>query len=211
MTDAPKQAVIEREREPETRTWPPPQGQWTYEDWLRLPDDNWQYEVIKGVMYMAPAPSTDHQDIATELGWHMLNFIKQGQLGKLYHAPVNVYLPGQETPVEPDLVFIAANRLEIISKRGIEGAPDLVVEILSPNSWWRDRRAKLPLYEETGVRECWLIDPELQTIEIYALRDQSYALLGQWGRGEVAASEVMAGFEIGIEVIMPVVKGMKND
>jgi Uma2 family endonuclease len=67
------------------------------------------------------------------------------------------------------------------------------------------------LYEETGVRECWLIDPELQTIEIYALRDQSYALLGQWGRGEVAASEVMAGFEIGIEVIMPVVKGMKND
>lgn len=59
------------------------------------------------------------------------------------------------------------------------------------------------MYEETGVPECWLIDPELQTIEIYVLRERSYALLGQWGRGEVAASLVMAGFEIGVEAIMP--------
>lgn len=203
MAEVTKQITVEVERQVGELTWPPPQGQWTYEDWLRLPTDSWQYEVIKGVLHMAPAPNTDHQGIATELSWHMLNFIKQGQLGKLYHAPIDVYLPGQETPVEPDLVFIAATRLNIISKRGIEGAPDLVVEILSPNSWWRDRRAKLPLYEETGVRECWLIDPELQTIEIYVLRDQSYALLGQWGRGEVAASPVMAGFEIGVEEIMP--------
>jgi Uma2 family endonuclease len=61
-----------------------------------------------------------------------------------------------------------------------------------------------PKYEETGVLECWLIDPELQTVEIYVLRDQSYALLGQWGRGEVTVSQVMVGFEIGVEMIMPV-------
>ncbi len=138
MTGQPKQAVANMERpvgeSAQERAWPPRQGQWTYEDWLRLPEDNWQYEVIKRVLYVAPAPNTDHQGIVTELGWHMLNFIKQGQRGKLYHAPIDVYLPGQETPVEPDLVFIAANRLEIISKRGIEGAPDMVVEILSPSS-----------------------------------------------------------------------------
>ena len=211
MTNRPKQPVAEMERlataQTRERTWPPPQGQWTYEDWLRLPDDNWQYEVIKGVLYMTPAPNTGHQFISRELLWHMLNFVKQHQLGELYNAPIDVYLPGQETPVEPDSVFIAANRLEIISKRGIEGVPDLVVEILSPNNWWRDRRAKLPLYEETGVPECWLIDPELQTIEIYVLRDQSYALLGKWGRGETAVSQVMVGFEIGVEAVMPVANG----
>jgi Uma2 family endonuclease len=208
MTNSPKQPAAEMEplvaSQTQERAWPPPQGQWTYEDWLRLPDDNWRYEVIKGVLHMAPAPNIDHQYISRELLWHMLNFVKQHQLGELYNAPIDVYLPGQVTPIEPDLVFITANRLELISKRGIEGAPDLVVEILSPNSWWRDRRAKLPLYEETGVLECWLIDPELQTVEIYVLRDQSYALLGQWGRGEVAISQVMVGFEIGVEMIMPV-------
>lgn len=185
------------------RAWPPPQGQWTYEDWLRLPDDGWQYEVIKGVLYMTPAPNTDHQLVSRELLWHMLNYIKQHGLGELFDAPIDVYLPGQETPVEPDLVFIATARQEIISKRGIEDAPDLIVEILSPSNWWRDRRAKLPLYEETGVPEFWIIDPDLQTVEVYVLRDQQYVLLGQWGQGELVTSQALTGFQVAVDDIMP--------
>jgi Uma2 family endonuclease len=193
---------IER-RSAAERAWPPPQGQWTYEDWLRLPDDGWQYEVIKGVLYMTPAPNTDHQLVSRELLWHMLNFVKQHGLGELFNAPIDVYLPGQETPVEPDLAFIATARQEIISKRGIEDAPDLIVEILSPSNWWRDRRAKLPLYEETGVPECWIIDPDLQTVEVFVLRDQQYVLLGQWGQGEVVTSQALTGFQVAVDDIMP--------
>lgn len=103
--------------------------------------------------------------------------------------------------MEPDLVFISKKGLHLISDRGIEGAPDLVVEVLSHRSWWRDRRVKLPLYEETGVPECWLVDLQKHTIDVYGLRGNSYALLGKWGPGERARSEVLPGFEVRVEAI----------
>ncbi len=185
------------------RPWPPPQGQWTYEDWLRLPDDGWQYEVIKGVLYMVPAPTTKHQRVSGNLELALRLFVREHRLGEVFDAPTNVYLPGQETPVEPDLLFVSARGKATVSERGIEGAPDLVVEILSPRTWWRDRRVKMPLYEETGVQELWLIDPDVRAIEVYVLRDGAYALLGQWGPGEQVHSEVLEGFVIGVDEIMP--------
>lgn len=153
---------------------------------------------------MSPAPNPVHQHIVRELLWHMLNFIKQHHLGEIYPAPIDVYLPGQETPVEPDLIFIAAGRLDIISKRGIEGAPDLIVEILSPTNWWHDRRNKQPLYQETGVLELWLIEPELRSVEVYVLRDGQYALLGKWGQSETVISEVLSDFQVAVDEIIPV-------
>lgn len=186
----------------EERAWPPPQGQWTYEDWLRLPDDGWQYEVIKGVLYMVPAPTPQHQRASSNLELRMKLFVMEHHLGEVFYAPLDVYPPGQETPVEPDLLFIAAERAHLISERGIEGAPDLVVEVLSPKTWWRDRRVKVPLYEETGVRECWLVDPAARTIEVYILRGRTYELLDQWGPGENAHSEVLEGFEVAVEDII---------
>jgi len=182
--------------------WPPRQGEWTYEDWLRLPDDGWQYEVIKGVLYMVPAPTTTHQRISRELQWHMLNFIRQHHLGELFDAPTDVYLPGQETPVQPDLLFVTIGRAHLISERGIEGTPDLVVEILSPKTWWRDRRVKVPLYEEAGVRECWIVDPAASAIEVYVLRGQTYELMGRRGPGEVVHCEVLKGFEMAVDAIL---------
>lgn len=184
------------------RSWPPPQGQWTYEDWLRLPDDGWQYEIIKGVLYMVPAPTTTHQRISGNLEFALQLFVRQEQAGEVFYAPIDVYLPGQETPVQPDLMFIATGRRDLISERGIEGAPDLVVEILSPRTWWRDLRVKLPLYEETGVRECWVMDPKTKTVEVYVLHEEQYALLGRWGPGEIAHSEALAGFEVAVDAVM---------
>ncbi len=186
----------------EERAWPPPQGQWTYEDWLRLPDDGWQYEVIKGVLYTVPAPTPHHQRASGNLELRMKLFVMEHSLGEVFYAPLDVYLPGQETPVEPDLLFIAAERAHLVSERGIEGAPDLVVEVLSPKTWWRDRRVKVPLYEETGVRECWLVDSAARIIEMYILRGRAYELLGRWGPGEIAHSEVLKGFEVAVEEIV---------
>ena len=193
--------VLEAVPERIGHSWPPPQGDWTYEDWLQLSDDGWQYEVVKGVLYMVPAPAPSHQRVCRRLMRTMDAFVEKCGLGEVFFAPLDVYLPGQETPVEPDLIFISTERLHFISDRGIEGAPDLVVEVLSPRSWWRDRRVKLPLYEETGVPECWLVDPQNNTIEVYGLRGNSYALLGRWGPGEGARSEILLGFEVEVEVI----------
>lgn len=203
MTQPQKAAVVVPQAIDEAkRSWPPPQGQWTYEDWLRLPDDGWQYEVIKGVLYMVPAPPTTHQRVSGNLEFALRLFVRQEQAGEVFDAPTDVYLPGQETPVQPDLIFIATGRRNLISERGVEGVPDLVVEILSPRTWWRDLRVKMPLYEETGVRECWVIDPKTKTVEVCVLREEQYALLGRWGPGEVARSEALAGFEVAVDAVM---------
>jgi len=133
----------------------------------------------------------------------MWQFVRERGLGEVFGAPTDVYLPGQETPVQPDLLFVATGESATIGERGIEGVPDLVVEILSPRTWWRDRRVKMPLYEETGVRELWLVDPDLRAIEVYVLREGAYALLGQWGPGEQIRSEVLAGSVLGVDDVMP--------
>ncbi|OGO43254.1 MAG: hypothetical protein A2Z04_08775 [Chloroflexi bacterium RBG_16_57_9] len=184
------------------RPWPPPQGEWTFEDWLKLPEDGWQYEVIKGVLHMTPAPKPPHQRASGKLYTRMSNFAERHNLGEVFFAPIDVYLPGQETPVQPDLVFLAAERQSLISDRGIEGTPDLVVEILSGRTWWRDLKVKQPLYEETGVRELWILDIEKKVIEVYVLREGSYALLGHWGPGERAQSEALVGFEVAVDEVM---------
>jgi Uma2 family endonuclease len=185
------------------QSWPPPQGQWTYEDWLRLPDDGWQYEVIKGVLYMVPTPTTTHQRVCFNLALGLGTFVRERRLGEVFTAPVDVYLPDQETPVQPDLLFIAAGRREIIRERGIEGAPDLVIEVLSPRTWWRDRRVKLPLYEETGVPECWLVDPQSRSVEVYHREGATYSLLGHWTIGETVRSAVL-GCEVVVDDILVV-------
>lgn len=192
------------ELEVDEHPWPPPQGEWTYQDYLRLPDDGWQYEIVKGVLYMVPAPTTSHQGASRNLEFRMWDFVQKYHLGKVFFAPTDVYLPGQETPVQPDLLFVAIERLEIISERGIEGTPDLVVEIISPRTWWRDLKVKLPLYEKTGVSECWIVNPEKQTIEVYFLEGKSYALLGHWKNGEVARSQVLDGFQVAVDEVMEV-------
>ncbi len=186
------------------RAWPPPQGQWTYEDWLRLPEDGWRYEVIKGELYMVPGPSTQHQGVCLNLTLALAAFVNRHRAGKVFFAPTDVYLPDQETPVQPDLLVVLAERAGLISERGIEGAPDLVVEIASPSTWWKDMRVKLPLYQETGVREYWTIDITTKTVQVLALQGHHYAILGHWGSGQTVASDVLRGFEIAVDAIFAV-------
>jgi len=87
--------TVERERQP----WPPEQGQWTYEDWLQLPDDGFRYEILDGVLHMAPPPTTSHQTAVTDLSRHFGNFVAEHKLGRLLVAPCGVRLPGQPVPV----------------------------------------------------------------------------------------------------------------
>jgi Uma2 family endonuclease len=199
MPDAP---IGPKEVATAERAWPPAQGEWTYEDWLKLSDDGYRYEVIDGVLYMSPPLLIRHQRTSIRLETHFMDFLKLHPLGEILHAPVGVRLPNQPVPFQPDIVFVRGERLHIIGENYIEGVPDLVVEILSPSNWLYDRREKMRVYQEAGVPEYWIIDPGAETIEIYLLEQGSYRLAGQYSRGEVAASRVLPGFEVPLEEIV---------
>jgi Uma2 family endonuclease len=181
----------------------PSQGKWTYEDYRSLPDDGWRYEVIEGELYMAPAPEPIHQESGGNLFAELRDFGKRNDAGKAYSAPIDVVLGSLATPVQPDVCFIIKSRLDIVKKKRIEGAPDIIVEVLSPSNWLVDRRTKLELYAKAGVREYWIIDPEARTIELFVLREERYELRGKFGVGETVRSEGLAGFEVKVEDICP--------
>ena len=114
-------------------------------------------------------------------------------------APVDVQIGDRATPVQPDIVFVARERLHIVGRERIEGAPDLVVEILSRSTAARDRGLKFDLYAASGVREYWLADPDERTLEVYVLRGQAYAPLGSYRPGEVAASELLPSLKLKVK------------
>ena len=114
------------------------------------PDDGKRYEVIDGQLYVTPPPVTEHQGASSVLFGYIGLYVRERQLGKVYSAPVGVVLD-DENGVQPDLVYISRERLHILSRRGIEGAPDLVVEIPSLSTRARDRGIKLRRYAAGGV------------------------------------------------------------
>jgi Uma2 family endonuclease len=185
--------------ETEQKWQPPPQGQWTYADFLNLPSDGWRYEIIRGELYMSPPPKERHQYSSTRLVVAFDNFVKPRKLGRVYAAPIGVTIGELATPVQPDIIFVARERLKkVVTEDGINGAPDLIVEILSPSNWADDRRTKFRLYEQAGVREYWIVDPRACTVEVFVLRGKTYDLLGKWGVGEAARSEILSGFQVAV-------------
>lgn len=188
-----------RPPESPTREWPPPQGEWTYEDWLQLPNDGMRYEVLYGVLYMSPSPSVAHQDAVSELIMLMRQYAKSNNLGLVLTSPIGVRLPEQSVPVQPDIIFVSKDRLDVVAEDYIEGAPDLIVEVLSPSNWHYDRGVKQEAYRQAGVREYWIVDYRAKTIEVLTLKAGIYTLLSKAGAGEKARSEVLAGFEVAAE------------
>jgi Uma2 family endonuclease len=198
MKDIP---VGQKETTAVERPWPPEQGEWTYEDWLKLPDDGYRYEVIDRVLYMSPPPLIRQQRGLIRLVDFFMAFLKSRPVGEVLIAPVGVRFPNQSVPLQPDIVFVRTERLDIIQEHYIEGVPDLIIEILSPSNWLYDRWEKMRVYQEAGVPEYWIADPRAQTIEIYVLEQGVYQLAGQYGRGELAVSRLLPGFAVPVEAI----------
>ncbi len=144
---------------------PPPL---TIEHYQLLPENGPRYQLIEGDLYMAPAPNRYHQEIAYNLEYILRAYVEQHPVGKLYHAPFDVFL-GLHDVFQPDIVFISNERRSILTDSGAEGAPDFVVEILSPKTARLDRDNKRRVYATSGVRELWIISPETQQIEIFLL------------------------------------------
>ncbi len=147
---------------------------YTYEDYLKTPD-NVRYELIGGDLLLLPTPDTRHQRISSEILFKMVKFIEDTDLGEVFHLPCDVYLD-QENLVEPDILFVSKERLNIIGEKNIQGAPDLVAEIISENNAYRDTIQKKRLYARFGVKEYWIVAPGEEMIEVYRLDKQGYQL-----------------------------------
>ncbi len=183
------------------RQWPAP-GEWTYEDYLDLPDDGSRYEIIWGELYMTPAPNIRHQMTSGELEFALRTFVKTHNLGVVLDAPCDVLLEPDGTPVEPDILFVSKERNHIVTAKNVNGAPDLIIEILSPSNPEHDRMRKFELYKESGVAEYWIVDPEARTIEVFVLRENKYLLLGRYEAGQAAVSEVLPGFSVAVNDVI---------
>ncbi|MBX2819393.1 MAG: Uma2 family endonuclease, partial [Rhodothermaceae bacterium] len=126
----------------------------TYEDYCQIPSDENRYEVIDGALFMSPSPVERHQRIFTHLIIRLGRFAEESGLGRLYGAPFDVILSDHNV-VQPDLLFVSKERLSIITEKNVQGAPDLVVEILSPSTADYDRGVKRRFYAAHGSREFW--------------------------------------------------------
>ena len=148
----------------------------TYEDYCQLPDDRNRYEIIDGVLYVSPAPSEKHQRAITGLIEQAGPHVRGSRLGRIYVAPFDIVF-ANDSVVQPDLVFISRERLDILTEANVRGAPDLAIEVLSPSTRSYDLRQKWEAYARFGVRYYWLVDPVAQTIEAYELLENGYELI----------------------------------
>ena len=177
----------------------PAQGEWTYEDYKRLPDDGRRYEIIEGVLYATAAPNLDHQYTVSEILAALRMYVRERQLGIVISAPFGVHLPDIAQPVQPDVLFIAAERAPRPGAEDFTGAPDLIVEVLSQSTARTDRLVKFGAYERAGVREYWLVDPCTHSVEVYSLSEENtYEMAGQYTPGETVASTVLS------DLVLPV-------
>ncbi|MBI4569813.1 MAG: Uma2 family endonuclease [Planctomycetes bacterium] len=173
----------------------------TYDDYVELSRDR-RCELLDGELIMPPAPGTPHQ--RTSIGWfvklHL--FVKRGKPGTVFIAPYDVVL-SRHTTVQPDLLFISKERESIITEANVQGAPDWVAEIVSPDSVERDRVMKKRLYARHGVREYWIIDPAARSIDVYLLEKGAYRLAQRVeGKGKVT-STVISGFCVSVQAMLP--------
>lgn len=150
----------------------------TYQDYLELPEDTGcQYEVLEGNLIKEPSPSVMHQRVSRHLHRILEDyFIKVDPGGEIFAAPLDVTF-SNITVVQPDLLYIPGNQKKIIKEKRIDGAPELVVEILSPYNLRKERLQKMKIYRKVEIKHYWLVDPEEKTLECFALRDGTYTLL----------------------------------
>jgi Uma2 family endonuclease len=169
-------------------------------DYKLLPEGA-PYQLIEGELIMTPAPNTSHQIISGNLNEKIRAFVKEKNAGLLLYAPIDIYLDAKNV-FQPDIVFISQQRRDIIKDDGIHGAPDMVIEILSPSTAYYDLKKKYKIYEKFGVKEYWIVDPEIKSVELFSLTEQGKFVLsaGLYEQG-IVKSGILSGIEITLEEV----------
>jgi len=172
---------------------------YTYDDYLKIDDGN-RYELIEGELLLTPSPGTRHQFVVGRIFKFLDNYAQKAGSGKVLIAPLDVVLdePVKKNTFQPDVIFISNDRLSIIEEARINGAPDLVVEVLSPSTVRRDRGKKSRHYFLSGVREYWLVDPQERLLEVFVPGEKDWQRTGVYEEEdeEFIASVVLPGLEV---------------
>jgi Uma2 family endonuclease len=167
----------------------------TFEEFRQFPIDGKRYELISGEVHLTPAPNTKHQFVVHNLDISLSPYVQKNKLGEVWEAPLDVQL-AEDTALQPDLVFVANRRAEIVREEFIAGAPDLVVEVLSASTAVHDRATKLPIYAEAGVPEVWLLDSQAKTVEVLKLQGKKYLVDATLAGDQVLTSNLFPGWQL---------------
>jgi Uma2 family endonuclease len=167
----------------------------TAEDYRNLPETGPRYQLVEGDLIMAPSPNRYHQEISRNLEFILCAYLKENPIGKVYHAPFDVYLDEHNVP-QPDILFVSKERYGILTPQGAAGAPELIVEILSPSTARLDLDQKRKTYARHGVIELWIIVPETRQVQIYRLQEQPERPAAIYERADVFESPLLPGLRI---------------
>ena len=175
----------------------------TYDDYCNTPDDE-RWELIDGELFMAPSPTTRHQVVLLQLFRPLADFVDAATLGTVFVAPLDVVL-SDTSVLQPDIIFISTARTHIITQANIQGAPDLVVEVLSPSTAARDWRAKHDLYSQHGIREYWIVDTDAQRIWVMSRPDDApndpLNEVANYGPASALTSPLLPGFTLNLSQV----------
>lgn len=172
---------------------------YTYEDYLKTSDGE-RYELIEAELIMNPSPVTYHQWISRKIEFELEKFVEEKKLGCVFDAPLDVYFDDTNL-LQPDILFIAKSRLDIIGEKNIQGAPDITIEILSEATAYKDLVKKKKIYAKFGVKEYWIVDPVERTIELYTLKETAFVLMNSFAKNETFVSTLLHGFTMNLEKI----------
>jgi Uma2 family endonuclease len=172
---------------------------YTHADLLAMPDDGKRREIIDGELLVTPSPMRPHQRISLKLAFAFETFLQVHPLGELLVAPMDVIL-GEHDVLEPDLLFVLNEHRDFL-KDWVRGAPDLVIEILSPTTETRDRGPKMKAYARYGVGEYWIVDPIAEAIEVYRLTEQGYQLAALCAKDQQVETPLLPGFSLPVSLI----------
>jgi Uma2 family endonuclease len=181
-----------------------PSTKLTLEDYMLFPDDGQRHELIDGEHYVSPSPLMRHQRIILRLAAAISNHLEVHPTGEVFVAPFTTILSKHDV-VEPDLLYVSNQRRHVLDKGDwVRGAPDLVVEVLSPSTRRRDETIKREAYERTGVDEYWLVDPEQDAVTIHRRQDDTFVRVAELTRadGDVLSTPLMPGLELALAKIL---------
>lgn len=171
----------------------------TYDDYLRFPDDGQRHEIIEGEHYVTATPVIRHQRILLRLSYLLQSHLEANPIGEILFAPVAVLL-SEFNVFEPDLLYLSNQRREQLTSKNLQGAPDLVVEILSPSTRSRDLKLKRSVYERTGVTEYWAIDPDREVVDVFrASRPGTFEAPVRLARADTLATPLLPGLVLQLE------------
>ncbi len=177
----------------------PEKETYTYEDYRQLPEGA-PYELVCGHLVMSPAPELRHQRVPRRFFRVLDSIVTANDSGEVFFAPFDVRL-AENTVLQPDLAFISTAHADRLGEQAIEGAPDLVVEILSPATAHRDLTEKKRLYETHGVREYWVIDPDQRTVEVFDNTEEGFHQRARVVENGTVTSGVLDSFEIALSTL----------